>query len=112
MLLHDRATRTWPATTTRGRKIFSHGSRSSTSSRVYLPAHSARGAVSQSESHGREVESHGGVGGGGLIGSFSFNLWPWPCICSVALVTGGGSGIGFEVARQLGLHGAKVGHRT
>ena len=26
----------------------------------------------------------------------------------VALVTGGGSGIGFEIARQLGLHGAKV----
>jgi len=26
----------------------------------------------------------------------------------VALVTGGGSGIGFEVARQLGLHGAKL----
>jgi peroxisomal 2,4-dienoyl-CoA reductase len=26
----------------------------------------------------------------------------------VALVTGGGSGIGFEIARQLGLHGAAV----
>jgi peroxisomal 2,4-dienoyl-CoA reductase len=25
----------------------------------------------------------------------------------VALVTGGGSGIGFEIARQIGLHGAK-----
>jgi len=26
----------------------------------------------------------------------------------VALITGGGSGIGFEIARQLGLHGAKI----
>jgi len=26
----------------------------------------------------------------------------------VALVTGGGSGIGYEVARQLGLHGARL----
>ncbi|KAH9121283.1 hypothetical protein LEN26_010763 [Aphanomyces euteiches] len=33
---------------------------------------------------------------------------PQACAGRVALVTGGGSGIGFEIARQLGLHGAKL----
>jgi NAD(P)-dependent dehydrogenase (short-subunit alcohol dehydrogenase family) len=35
-----------------------------------------------------------------------------PRVCRVALVTGGASGIGYEVARQLGLHGAKVSRVT
>ncbi|KAF0692719.1 Aste57867_16230 [Aphanomyces stellatus] len=33
---------------------------------------------------------------------------PTACAGRVAIITGGGSGIGYEIARQLGLHGAKV----